>query len=214
MVESAYTGASKASARKGLRVRVPLPARLRVPGALRCFLAGWGRFVCQPRGPSPLEPHVPFRHLWVRGRAAHDPFRRPWGAGPSRPRSVPSRLGCGVEPPTGPFRRLWGAGMSRPRSVRRLWPRAAPPGAPTFRFVRHLWQWGRGPWRPRRSVPSPLGGDRGPHVRTSPPAAGPRPYAPPTFCRVTFPAPWRPRQAAFCGVVTVFCPVGLAGWGA
>src|SRR4051794_21101689 len=33
MVESAYTCASKASAREGLRVRVPLPARVRVPGA-------------------------------------------------------------------------------------------------------------------------------------------------------------------------------------
>ena len=35
MVESAYTGASKASARKGLRVRVPLPARVSMPGAER-----------------------------------------------------------------------------------------------------------------------------------------------------------------------------------
>src|SRR6185437_7888176 len=63
MVESAYTGASKASARKGLRVRVPLPAPLR-----RGVLAERARRVGVHAGRGAEPPGTPaFRH--VAGRA-------------------------------------------------------------------------------------------------------------------------------------------------
>src|SRR5690348_10975010 len=87
MVESAYTGASKASARKGLRVRVPLPAPLR--GGV---LAERARRVGVHAGRGAEPPGTPaFRH--VAGRAVPA-----WGArgapGPRHP-----HVRCRPEPP-------------------------------------------------------------------------------------------------------------------
>ncbi len=119
MVESAYTGASKASAREGLRVRVPLPARLSVPGALRCSLAGWGRFVCQPRGPSPLEPHVPSRHLPAANADPRNPAPGPSPSG--RERRTPGTPRPGGLPVVAP---------SPGTRARRLRPWTPSPGTP------------------------------------------------------------------------------------
>src|SRR6188472_131025 len=93
MVESAYTGASKASARKGLRVRVPLPAPLR--GGV---LAGIARRVGAHagRGAEPPEPPT-FRRVTLApgsGPAAGDlaPSGQP-GRGPGTPTVRPVTFG-------------------------------------------------------------------------------------------------------------------------
>src|SRR6185312_8924034 len=97
MVESAYTGASKASARKGLRVRVPLPAPLR--GGVLAERARWVG-VHVGRGAEPPETPA-FRHVAVRP----PPVRGPAPPDLVTVRAVPAR---GRSP--GPRYRACGAG--------------------------------------------------------------------------------------------------------
>ena len=98
MVESAYTGASKASARKGLRVRVPLPARLRCEVCSRRS-ARWVGVACRPGGRAPRTPT----------------FRRVASGSGGRP----ARLGWPADPRSVPVVR-WGAGPGRARPAVRL----------------------------------------------------------------------------------------------
>ena len=95
MVESAYTGASKASARKGLRVRVPLPAPLR--GGVLAERARWVG-VHVGRGAEPPETPA-FRHVAVRPLPVGGPAPRDLVA----VRAVPAR---GRVPRTSAFRRV------------------------------------------------------------------------------------------------------------
>src|SRR6185312_752578 len=103
MVESAYTGASKASARKGLRVRVPLPAPLR--GGVLAERARWVG-VHVGRGAEP--PGTPaFRHVAVRPLPVGGPAPRTWSpyvrcrSGGLRPRTSSPYVRCrpGAGPP-------------------------------------------------------------------------------------------------------------------
>ncbi len=106
MVESAYTGASKASARRACGFESRSRHALSVRGALR--LLRWplgGRSPCQPRGPSPLEPHGPGRRLLVgvRARLRRVRMERPGAHRPGR--AAPARTGRtspGHTDPAGP----------------------------------------------------------------------------------------------------------------